>query len=426
MLKNYATTENVLGNADEVVDSDSRERDSSIQKVLDAGDALIDALNEISSENEEVSEKLAVVLSVIAQKIVRPAMTRETYVFRNCYSDVSYLQNIDSKDFFKSCNSLLTSFLDGITGRMISSAVDTRFLFGYAVVIESIYHLKNSNLVLPHCFIANLMQTSISGSKTVTVVNGKLLPGASDPIIREWWKTQGQHKLFVSPRADLDIFFDTVGKYIVKSYRVKSEHNHTPTVVTATMSLELNPTNEAEIFLQSKDEYKPLNWIGEQSESDLQVKMQEILDEGLEDFRQYRYEYVCSIFNYMLASTEMDSLISEEINIIISSGLTRKCDDCHEMHPPRKLVCDICRGHVSAAPRPKIVHNFSQKMPKYINVGQVTHRNVVTIKTCEPIMESPNSYESVTSIMDTMKDEAINKSEGRKWVFLGQMGHHIV
>ena len=63
---------------------------------------------------------------------------------------------------------ILVSFLGGI----ISKNHCNPFLL--AVIVEAIYHLKNSNLILPDCFLANLVETFISGSKTVTAINGKI------------------------------------------------------------------------------------------------------------------------------------------------------------------------------------------------------------------------------------------------------------
>ena len=59
------------------------------------------------------------------------------------------------------------SFLEGI----ISKNHCHPFLL--TMIVEAIYHLKNNNLILPHCFLANLVETFISGSKTVTAINGK-------------------------------------------------------------------------------------------------------------------------------------------------------------------------------------------------------------------------------------------------------------
>ena len=58
--------------------------------------------------------------------------------------------------------------------------MDSVMLYTFSVSIESIYHVKNRNLVLPHTFIANLIQRVTSGSATVAEVNGKISPAASN------------------------------------------------------------------------------------------------------------------------------------------------------------------------------------------------------------------------------------------------------
>ena len=107
-----------------------------------------------------------------------------------------------------------------------------------AVIVEAIYHLKNSNLILPHCFLANLVETFISSSKTVTAINAKILPSASDTTYRKWLNENGKEKNVV-PSCDLDLYVDNIGKYIVKNYRVHGERNNSPNVITAVINIEL-------------------------------------------------------------------------------------------------------------------------------------------------------------------------------------------
>ena len=80
----------------------------------------------------------------------------------------------------------------------------------------------------------NLTQRQISGSKTVSVVKGKVLPGAGDTILRDWWEEQGSEPLVPPSNGNLAYYYDNVGKYIVPAFRVKGKRNTTPTVVTAT------------------------------------------------------------------------------------------------------------------------------------------------------------------------------------------------
>ena len=101
---------------------------------------------------------------------------------------------------------MLVSFLEGI----ISKNHCHSFLL--AVIVEAIYHFKNNNLILPHSFLANLVETFISGSKAVTAINGKILPSASGTTYRKWLN---ENKKNVDPNCDLDVYFDNIGKYIV-------------------------------------------------------------------------------------------------------------------------------------------------------------------------------------------------------------------
>ena len=86
-----------------------------------------------------------------------------------------------------------------MTGINLNDVKDTMILYRFAVAVESIYNLKNSNTVLPHCFEMNLIHKQVSGSKTVSAVNGKVMPGGSDPTLRDWWKLQGADGLSIPP-----------------------------------------------------------------------------------------------------------------------------------------------------------------------------------------------------------------------------------
>ena len=77
----------------------------------------------------------------------------------------------------------------------------------------------------------------ISGSKTAIAINGKILPSASDATYKKWLNENRKEKNV--PNCDLDVYVDNTGKYIVKSYRVQSERNKSPNVITAVINIEL-------------------------------------------------------------------------------------------------------------------------------------------------------------------------------------------
>ena len=144
----------------------------------------------------------------------------------------------------------------------------SEYVFKFCVITEGIYHIKNQNLILPHCFLLNLIESFISGSKAVTSLNGKVLTCASDTTYRNWLKEQGKDKL-PTPHEDLYVFIDNIGKYIVKNYRVKSEKNNTANIVTAT--------------------YRINGYLSEMEDADIQTLMENIITEGEERSREHRF-----------------------------------------------------------------------------------------------------------------------------------------
>ena len=103
---------------------------------------------------------------------VRTEVIKDGDVIKNAYKDPAYLFSMNSEIYSEQRNSLLVSFLSGVTG-MDYKRENEKIKFSIASCIENIYFLRNLNLVLPYTFVANLVQSYTSGSKTVSVINGK-------------------------------------------------------------------------------------------------------------------------------------------------------------------------------------------------------------------------------------------------------------
>ena len=192
--------------------------------------------------------------------------------------------------------------------------------------------------------------TTTSGSKTVTEINSKILPGASDTTYRRWITSQG-HEELVSPSGNLDVYVDNIGKYKVPSFRVRVDNNRTPTVISAILNIPLKSTTEETLDIQYQSEFKPSAWASTtENEKTLQEKMESFISNAQDDFRPYRAQYISEMINYMYYSQEMNTLIDVELNKRKDSQYTRKCDECGTLHLPRKQKCH-CGGHVSAITR---------------------------------------------------------------------------
>ena len=164
-------------------------------------------------------EKLENVLNLIASKFLMEKIREDGVSLKSKYKDTTYLKTLNSKEFVRDRNRLLLSFICGAVDINFEEQTNRSFLYAIAVTIEMMYFLRNLNLILPHCFMLNLVQSFTSGSKTVTNMNGKVTPGACYTTYKSWLSEQGKHCI-TCPDGDLITFYDNMGKYIVKHYQI--------------------------------------------------------------------------------------------------------------------------------------------------------------------------------------------------------------
>ena len=399
-----------------VVTSDAQDENDDTE-ILDLIESVIIKLSTVQV-TQQVNDKLNGLLFTIGNKIIKPALVNVDHL-RKQYLSTANLKQLNSLTFLNDCNQMLVNFVSSITGRSIERMEDEQ-LYRFASCIESIYHLKNSNLILPHSFLSNLIMTTTSGSKTVTEVNAKTSPGASDTTYRKWIASQGQEEL-KSPAGNLDVYIDNIGKYKVPSFRVQTDNNRTPTVITAILNIPLKSTLEL-MNIQYKSELQPSAWRPNESEKKLQDKMEMLLSKAEQDFRVYRAKYLDEIINYMYSSQDMNMLIDDELKKLSESQYTRKCDACGTLHLPRKQKCQ-CGGRVSSITQNTTTKvKCTQEFPKYIHIGEILNYNPAATSVNEPSMFNPNSKESLKNILQHLKKILIDNGDGRKWVFVGADG----
>lgn len=132
-----------------------------VAEVVNLVDQLIDKLTFGGEVNSVVKEKLNQLLCCIGANIIKPSLHVLDHL-KSQYLSSETLAELNSKAFIENYNGMLVNLISSITGRSVT-AMDHQEAFRFATCIESIYHMKNSNLVLPHCFITNLIQTTTSG-----------------------------------------------------------------------------------------------------------------------------------------------------------------------------------------------------------------------------------------------------------------------
>ena len=127
------------------------------------------------------------------------------------------------------------------------------------------------------------------------------------------------------PNCDLDVYVDNTGKYIVKSYRVQSERNNSPNVITAVINIELQKEKNSKENIQYIKNLKPVYWQNNLAEPEIQKLMEKEIVETQNNFREYRYNYPFSLFKFLSASNDMDDLILKKISTLENPLSNRFC-----------------------------------------------------------------------------------------------------
>ena len=211
----------------------------------------------VDDKENDLEHYFSRILFLLASKLLKSRLTTDGNHLSKLYKDFTFLKDLHLKEFLMKRDILLISFLEEISGRDFNTIENSRQLFQVVNVIEQIFHLINFNWVLPHSFVTNMIQSCISGSKTVTAINGKLTTGGGYTTYLNWMKDNGNLPL-ICPAGDQVVYFDNIGRYINKNYRVSKEKIQPADIISTTIHIVLN--NKCNDSLQEKENLKPINW----------------------------------------------------------------------------------------------------------------------------------------------------------------------
>ena len=168
---------------------------------------LISVLEKLDDAAKLIVDKsaLAKLLQLVARSFIQKDIFTDGMSLRAEYKNVDYLATLDSMDFLRQRNILLTSFLNGCINYNYQKLTNKTLLYAIAVSIEMVYYLRNTNLILPHCFLLNLTQMFVSNSKTTSVINGKVSPSAGYTSYKKWIQCQGA-VCNKTPKGDIIVF----------------------------------------------------------------------------------------------------------------------------------------------------------------------------------------------------------------------------
>ena len=215
-------TENYISSNSESFDNQCSSQDIPKSNGEQLVDGLIDFL--ANSDCSGVPyEKWATLISLIANKIVNKKIYSDGNSVALLCKDGNALQQLNFSDYLANRDKCVVAFLEDSSDIAFDKERGPQVKYSACVVVEAIYCLRNLNVILPYSFLSNLIQSLVSGSKTVTRINGKVIPSGSYSTIQSWFEEQGKEPL-KTPSEDMISFFDNNGKHIIKNYRlVKKE-----------------------------------------------------------------------------------------------------------------------------------------------------------------------------------------------------------
>ena len=369
---------------------------------------LLDEIN--SSTEEELSHVdenlLKSLLQKMGEKFISKNIFKDGLELRSHYKDMEFLAELDSGKFLKDRNQLLLSFINGCCNLEYEMQSKSIMSFSIAVTLEMIYFIRNLNLVLPHCFLLNLMQSFVSGSKTVSALNGKISPSGGYTTYKKWLDKKGSEAL-ECPEGDVITFFDNVGKYVNRTYRVATEKIKPADIITATLHFIIDSD------IQKREDLMPGKWRL-LPEEEKQIRIKKEIEQSNNLFREIHLTYIDMLLNIVKFET------NDVEKAIANQKTDRQCINCGKIFHDQKRKCDLCSGKVSVIEADKEKFSTPDKWPltKTLNIGQSPTVNKKPMVMGEPILVNPNSYVTVKKVLDAYK---INHKipHDRKWVILG-------
>ena len=284
------------------------------------------------------------------------------------YHDPDYLQNLDLERYTKRYNPALFGFLLGLSGGNTGRKQSATYMM--AKCLEMIYSMVFANVILPICFLQNLLMYSHTNSKFASNLLGKGGPYGSYQAVREWIKGQTTEPLSF-PSGDCVVIFDN-NQVIGRSWTIKVNHKTRSSVVTTICQIEYDGYEH----IQRMPQFKPFNWI-----QDL-----DILTDNVKKTPRHLLDMHYKLLYFSIAerlSVVMDEnkaiegCVQDEVDKNVSKlhfdDENKTCANCGSVNPKSKRVCVTCKVNLKQAElqatQADVYGTFTQQdAPKRVNV----------------------------------------------------------
>ena len=312
----------------------------------------------------------------------------------------------------------LVHMIANLCGIDLNTASDKK-LSVVSKIIELVYFCRNSKLVLPQHFLENLLNYSLTNSKSCANFFGGRAPGGSYYYLSTWLNEQSNEPI-KCPIGLVKAVFDNNQK-IGKTYLITGNNVVPSVVMTSNLWISLDQGN----IIQDHLSYKPDEWMWNKPQDTHLKNITSSLSEPGEGFRKSRDDFLDYCINVVQqqcknGSTDFIDKILQKKSKIDSEKI---CCNCGCEADITYRVCRNCGGVLDRCNLTKGQSNEPcLQYDPYISFSDV--KPFLPDTTCfvgEPDFINPNSFKNLIQIIQNIGVRAGIKQYGgsaREWVFI--------
>ena len=291
-----------------------------------------------------------------------------------------------------------------------------------AKVVEQIYYIRNSRLILPLSFRESLVLYTLTYSKSATTLSCKTTPGGSYKTINGFLSNEAADPILMSS-GNMRCAFDN-NQIIGKTYMIKGDNKVPTSIMTSTSFVKLDESK-----IQEDSRLKPENWMWEElSDEQKEMLVSDNNNEFEYEFRRTRNIHIAHhlrIVESQIGDSKTD-YIDKHITDEISAENEKVCVDCGSENDVNYRVCRVCfTGSLQKATPPDVATpaSFHEKLENHISYKESVqiNENQATVQPGEPQFVNPNSYQTIISVIRCLGQQAGIRRYGgteREWLFL--------
>ena len=372
-----------------------------------------------TNSDENVLESVCERIGKDLEKIVKDDIAK-LYKKRNYTLDE--LLQYDPQNWLNERPKELLSLLMNLC-QLESVKFDDKKSYLLAKLVEQMYHLRNTHILLPLSLRENVLFYSLTSSKRATNFVNSIAPAGSYRTILRCLDSSADSQVEV-PKGVCRIAFDN-NQVVGKTYVVSGDNKVPTSVMCTTAYMHLESSD-----LQANKNLKSDSWMWNKMTKEQTDNLLVFTDKYDDSFRQSRDNHISKNISEVVGEvsrSDGDSFtdkIDEYAEKLSNVETEKVCIECGAPNDKTYRICRNCRGELTTPPDV----NFSEfekdasSCDPYAAFTTVEmNDSTATVSPGEPYFVNPNSYTTIVDVLRNIgRDAGIVQYGGqdRSWIFL--------